>query len=106
MAASLATSSCLTSCSESLPLGNLATSPPGADCDRRRCSPAPAGAGGRADVIARQELLRGAYVLGGMVDQYLIMLLFGRDRTLASVSRDRDAVVDTLSLFWERGMEP
>ena len=41
-----------------------------------------------------------------MVDQYLIMLLFGRDRTLASVSRDRDAVVDTLSLIWERGMEP
>jgi hypothetical protein len=36
----------------------------------------------------------------------LDIVLFGRDRTLASVSRDRDAVVDTLSLIWERGMEP
>jgi TetR/AcrR family transcriptional regulator, ethionamide resistance regulator len=61
---------------------------------------------GRADVIAREELLRRAYALGLMVDQYLIMLLFGRDRTLASVSRDHDAVVATLGLIWERGMEP
>jgi hypothetical protein len=36
----------------------------------------------------------------------LDIVLFGRDRTLASVSRDRDAVVDTLSLIWERGMKP
>lgn len=61
---------------------------------------------GRAGTIAREELLRRAYALGGMVDQYLIMLVFGGDATLASVSRDRDAVVETLSLIWERGMEP
>lgn len=61
---------------------------------------------GRADAISRKELLRRAYALGGMVDQYLIMLHFGRDGTLASLSRDRDAVVETLSLIWERGMEP
>jgi len=48
----------------------------------------------------------GEYALGGMVDQYLIMLLFGHDGTLASVLRDRDAVVDTLRLIWKRGMEP
>lgn len=60
---------------------------------------------GRAEAIEREELLRRAYALGGMVDQYLIMLLFGHDDTLAAVSRDRDAVVDTLSLIWERGME-
>jgi hypothetical protein len=41
-----------------------------------------------------------------MVDQYLIALLFGRDQTLSAVSRDREAVVRTLSLIWERGMEP
>lgn len=54
----------------------------------------------------REELLRRAYALGGMVDQYLIMLLFGGDRSLADVSRDRAAVIETLSLIWERGMQP
>lgn len=61
---------------------------------------------GRAGAIARDELLRRAYALGGMVDQYLIALLFGNDQVLGSVSRDRAAVVETLSLIWERGMEP
>jgi len=60
---------------------------------------------GRAGSIGRDELLRRAYALGGMVDQYLIMLLFGGDENLASVSRDRDAVVETLAFIWERGME-
>ena len=54
----------------------------------------------------RDELMRRAYALGGMIDQYLIALFFGRDATLAEVSKDRDAVVATLSLIWERGMEP
>jgi AcrR family transcriptional regulator len=61
---------------------------------------------GRAGTVTREELLRRAYALGGMVDQYLIALLFGSDETLLSVSRDRGAVVETLSLIWERGMEP
>lgn len=55
--------------------------------------------------ITREELLRRANALGGMVDQCLIMLLFGNDWTLASVSRDRNAIVGTLSLIWDRGME-
>jgi TetR/AcrR family transcriptional regulator, ethionamide resistance regulator len=55
--------------------------------------------------ISREELLRRAYALGGMVDQYLIMLLFGSDETLAAVSQDRDALVETLTLIWERGMD-
>lgn len=54
----------------------------------------------------REELMRRAYALGGMIDQYLIALFFGRDATLAEISKDRDAVVATLSLIWERGMEP
>lgn len=53
---------------------------------------------------ARDELLRRAYALGGMVDQYLIALLFNNDPTLASVSKDRDAVIDTLSFIWKRGL--
>jgi AcrR family transcriptional regulator len=61
---------------------------------------------GRAGAVTREELLRRAYALGGMVDQYLITLLFGSDETLVSISLDRDAVVETLSLVWERGMEP
>lgn len=61
---------------------------------------------GNAGAIAREELLRRAYALGGMVDQYLIALLFGGDAALAAISRDREAVVDTLNLIWERGMEP
>lgn len=56
--------------------------------------------------LEREELLRRAYALGGMVDQYLVMLHFGTDATLAAISRDREAIVDTLSLIWERGMEP
>lgn len=59
-----------------------------------------------APVPGRDELLRRAYALGGMVDQYLIMLLFGGDPVLTAVSRDRDAVIDTLSQIWERGMDP
>lgn len=55
---------------------------------------------------SREDLLRRAYALGGMVDQYLIMLLFGRDETLASLSGDREAMIDTLSLIWTRGMAP
>lgn len=53
---------------------------------------------------ARDELLRRAYALGGMVDQYLITLLFNEDPTLASVSVDRNAVIDTLSFIWRRGL--
>jgi hypothetical protein len=59
---------------------------------------------GRADAIARPELLRRAFALGGMVDQYLSSLFLSKDPNLAAVSQDREAVLDTLTLIWERGM--
>jgi AcrR family transcriptional regulator len=52
----------------------------------------------------RDELLRRAHALGGMVDQYLIMLHFGSDPDLARISRDRAAVIETLSHIWQQGM--
>lgn len=54
----------------------------------------------------RDELLRRAYALGGMVDQYLVALHVHRDPTLAALSADREVVVDTLTLIWKRGMTP
>lgn len=53
----------------------------------------------------RDELLRRAHALGGMVDQYLIMLHFGSDPDLARISRDRAAVVETLTHIWQQGMQ-
>lgn len=61
---------------------------------------------GRADVIEHEELMRRAYALGGMTDQYLAGLFLSRDPTLESISRDRERVVDTLDLIWKRGLEP
>lgn len=52
----------------------------------------------------RDELLRRAHALGGMVDQYLIMLHFGSDPDLTRISRDRAAVIETLSHIWQQGM--
>lgn len=54
----------------------------------------------------RAELLRRAYALGGMVDQYLVTLFYGSDDMLASLSEDREAVVDTLTTLWTRGLAP
>jgi hypothetical protein len=39
-----------------------------------------------------------------MVDQYLSSLFLSKDPNLAAVSQDREAVLDTLTLIWERGM--
>lgn len=61
---------------------------------------------GRAGAIARDELLRRGYALGGMVDQYLSSLLLSEDPALLAVSGDEAAVLDTLDLIWERGMQP
>ena len=52
----------------------------------------------------RDELLRRAYALGGMVDQYLIMLHFGGDPDLARISRDRTALIETLTHIWQQGL--
>lgn len=54
--------------------------------------------------IPRDELFRRAHALGGMVDQYLSALLLNRDQSLIDISSDKEAVIDTLSLIWERGM--
>ena len=54
----------------------------------------------------RDDLLRRAYALGGMVDQYLVTLFFGTDATLAALSQDRQAVVDTFATLWTRGLAP
>ena len=56
--------------------------------------------------LAHDELMRRAYALGGMTDQYLTGLLLSNDPNMASFSSDRDAVIDTLNLLWRRGMEP
>jgi len=61
---------------------------------------------GQPGAIARDELLRRAYALGGMVDQYLSSLLLSEDPALVAVSGDEAAVLDTLDLIWERGMRP
>lgn len=58
----------------------------------------------RAGTVPRDELMRRAYALGGMVDQYLGALFLSEDPTLASVSTDSDTVIDTLSFIWQRGM--
>ncbi len=55
--------------------------------------------------LPRDELLRRAYALGGMVDQYLASLLISRDPALAAVSADRDAVIETMTTIWKKGME-
>jgi len=57
-----------------------------------------------APAIPRAELLRRAYALGGMVDQYLSNLFFSQDPGLIEISQDREAVLETLSLIWDRGM--
>lgn len=61
---------------------------------------------GRPETIPHDELMRRAYALGGMVDQYLSSLLLSRDPTLIALSSDREATLETLSLIWERGMMP
>lgn len=56
--------------------------------------------------LDHDELMRRAYALGGMTDQYLTGLLLSNDPNMTSFSTDRDAVIDTLNLLWRRGMEP
>ena len=55
--------------------------------------------------VDRGELMRRAYALGGMVDQYLNGLLIEKDPNMAAVSQDRDALIETFSFLWERGLD-
>jgi AcrR family transcriptional regulator len=59
---------------------------------------------GKKARLPRDELMRRAYALGGMVDQYLTSLVLNKDQTLISISRDPEAVIDCLSGIWKRGM--
>lgn len=50
------------------------------------------------------ELMRRAYALGGMVDQYLTALFVTEDPWLAAISQDTDAVINTLTTLWTKGL--
>lgn len=54
--------------------------------------------------VDRAELMRRAYALGGMVDQYLNSLLIEKDPNMTAFSQDREALVETFSFLWERGL--
>ena len=50
--------------------------------------------------------MRRADALGGMTDQYLGSLLLSNDPNVREVSKNMELVIDTLTLLWQRGMEP
>jgi len=56
------------------------------------------------DKVAHDELVRRAYALGGMVDQYLASLFLSNDPGLIAVSRNREQVIDTLTHIWKQGL--
>ncbi len=51
------------------------------------------------------EMMRRAYALGGMVDQYLTALFVTEDPWIAAISRDPESVISTLTSIWTKGME-
>ncbi|MBF9060263.1 TetR family transcriptional regulator [Rhodobacterales bacterium HKCCSP123] len=51
------------------------------------------------------ELMRRAYALGGMVDQYLTALFVTKDPWLVAISREPEAVIATLADIWMKGMQ-
>jgi AcrR family transcriptional regulator len=61
---------------------------------------------GRGEAISEAELRRRAHALGGMTDQYFSSLYLSREPGLIEVSHDHEAVIDTLSTIWERGLQP
>ena len=65
---------------------------------RRRHDPGPA--------RPEAELMRRAYALGGMVDQYLHALHIAADPRIVALSEDREAVLETLTDIWRKGMSP
>ncbi len=60
----------------------------------------------KGETIAHDELMRRAYALGGMTDQYLINIFLTKDPYMCSFSKDLGAVVDTLSSLWHKGLQP
>ena len=61
---------------------------------------------GQGHLLDDDELTRRAYALGAMTDQYFASLYLSNEDELMRVSRDDDAVACTLSLIWERGLQP
>jgi TetR/AcrR family transcriptional regulator, ethionamide resistance regulator len=59
-----------------------------------------------AERLSDAELMRRAYALGGMVDQYLTALHVTNDPWVRELSQDREAVLDMFTDLWKRGMSP
>lgn len=59
---------------------------------------------GITQLFSQEDLQRRAYALGGLVDQYLNVLLLHKDPYLKSLSDDKEAVIDSLSDIWKRGL--
>jgi AcrR family transcriptional regulator len=59
----------------------------------------------RNDQATEDELMRRAYALGGMVDQYLSALFVAKDPWLGAISQDPDTVINTLTNLWTKGMQ-
>lgn len=53
-----------------------------------------------AKTSADTELLRRAYALGGMVDQYLASIYLYGDQNIVAIAGDIDDVVNTLTFIW------
>lgn len=56
--------------------------------------------------LPEDDLMRRAYALGAMTDQYFSGLFLSGEPGLVAVSGDLEAVVDTLTTIWERGLRP
>ncbi len=54
--------------------------------------------------VDQAELMRRAYALGGMVDQYLAGLLLDKDPNMASFSENREDIIETFNALWEQGL--
>lgn len=52
-----------------------------------------------------EEMLRRAYALGGMVDQFFSALFVTKDPWIASISQDPEEVISTLAEIWTKGMK-
>lgn len=55
---------------------------------------------------SKPDLMRRAYALGGMVDQYLTALFVTEDPWVRDLSQDRTEVLEMLTDLWKRGMAP
>lgn len=54
---------------------------------------------------SEDQMLRRAYALGGMVDQYLTALFVTEDPWIAEISQDPETVISTLTEIWTKGMQ-